>query len=243
MLNVCGVGTTFRCCQSNGLKRWALSCPNLFTKANVSTMQNSQVPKIGSHMPSLEHMQHMEMLAESWHTRSRILQTIAAKELTYQKQNALAKISQVVRILHILLGDLLPANSVFFSTWPCSLPSQGLASTKPFCKALGGATFLRAPSQEKDQSNTCKYCHKHLELRGCREQSACKDAEHSMHSQERLLDSVWLLGLKAASAIIFNHHGNFVSCSAESFLQGIRFSLQSPFARPTSFKQGPFSRP
>ena len=70
-------------------------------------MQNSQVPKIGSHMPSLEHMQHMEMLAESWHTRSRILQTIAAKELTYQKQNALAKISQVV--ICPLLGDLVPA--------------------------------------------------------------------------------------------------------------------------------------
>ena len=238
MLNVCGVGTTLGCSQGNGLKRWALSFPN-----RVARQRLAKKTKVGSHIQSVGTYAKLKVLAVSWHTRMAILQTIAAKELTYQKQNALAKISQVVKILHLLLAHLVPANSVFFSTWPCSLPSQGLASTKPFCKALGGATFLRAPSQEKDQSNTCKYCHKHLELRGCREQSACKDAEHSMHSQERLLDSVWLLGLKAASAIIFNHHGNFVSCSAESFLQGIRFSLQSPFARPTSFKQGPFSRP
>ena len=107
-------------------------------------MQNSQVPKIGSHMPSLEHMQHMEMLAESWHTRSRILQTIAAKELTYQKQNALAKISQVVKILP-LLGDLVPANTFpfpfnhaglprqpFRTAWQGQNPFAGLGVKQPF---------------------------------------------------------------------------------------------------------------
>ena len=76
---------------------------------------------------------NLKVLAGSWHNRMTILQTSAAKELTYQKQNALAKISQVVKMLHLFLGHLVPANTVFFSTWPCSLqPLKACQAQIPF---------------------------------------------------------------------------------------------------------------
>ena len=71
-------------------------------------------------------------------------------------------------------------------------------------------------------------------LKGCREESACKDADQSMHAQEGLLDSVWLLGRLPHS--FFNNHASSVN-SKSPFLKAPGFLCKALLQGPQNSSQ------